>query len=119
MSNGLQHRQVAALTLGAAHIIEQARDGQLTGTPIATALAGYAFGTLPDILEPPTHPGHRASLHSYAALALVGVVAWKLYQWRPDKACDRYFRWLGLAALGAYCVHLAMDSRTPAGLPIL
>lgn len=119
MSNGLEHRQAAALVLGATHLIQQANNGEFTAGPLVTAAGGYALGTLPDILEPATSPRHRAFLHSYGALALVGWSGWKLYHWEPDDDDNRMLRWIGFVALGAYGLHLLMDSRTPAGLPLL
>ncbi|MBB87298.1 MAG: metal-dependent hydrolase [Xanthomonadales bacterium] len=110
---------MAAVVLGAAHMVEQAREGQFTTAPLATAFGGFLLGTLPDLLEPATTPSHRATLHSVGALAVLGLAGWKLYQWEPEDATDQIIRWIGLVTAGAYAVHLFMDSQTPRGLPIL
>jgi len=36
VSSGAEHRKVAALALGAAHVAGQAKDGQFSAAPLAT-----------------------------------------------------------------------------------
>ncbi|MBB87286.1 MAG: hypothetical protein CMP06_08310 [Xanthomonadales bacterium] len=119
MSSGVEHRKAAALLLGAAHVAEQAKDGRFNAEPLATTVGGYLLATVPDVLEPATSPRHRGMLHSYTALAAVGIGSWQLYRWQPGDRIHRLGRWAGLVLLGAYGIHLVMDARTPMGLPVL
>lgn len=110
--------------------------------------AGGALGSLaPDVLEPAVHSWHRSIAHSYAAAA-AGTVAVRrgMSSWqqrcRAEAArheqlarvsADTWSRfWHGLAAFlwrtaagfavgvaTGYISHLALDSGTPRGLPLL
>jgi len=123
-------------------------------TPInklTEALSGMAVGTfagmLPDILDPPTHPGHRSVAHAIVPAGTAGVtVAPRIgsaQQWFREKAeqCrarravatnffDSFVLLLaeillrlcagavvGLAA--GYASHLLLDAGTPDGLPFI
>lgn len=77
---------------------------------------GAAGGLFADILEPANSPNHRAFFHSiiFAAILFYG----------KDKLCEildldengkRYLNWF----ISAYASHLALDARTPKGLPII
>jgi membrane-bound metal-dependent hydrolase YbcI (DUF457 family) len=78
--------------------------------------AGAAVACLPDILEPATHPNHRAFLHG---LALNGAMVvglrrvWCNPALRPDQKI------LGVALGVAYLSHPILDALTPQGLPLL
>lgn len=75
MANGSDHRNGAALGLGAVAALNW-RDGNHWMThPVIASATGWACGTLPDVLEPATSPNHRQFLHSvlFAGLLIYGV----------------------------------------------
>lgn len=96
------------------------------------AVAGFIGGRMPDILDRPTHPGHRDVAH---AVAPVGTIAsWyfvNLDGWQESlraAACEYggimevLFRVAAGAVAGfgvGYLSHLALDATTPRGLPLL
>lgn len=85
----------------------------------AGCIGGYCFGTLPDWVEPATSPNHRQFFHSLMFAGLVGYGLYRLYQWDPDSAEEKVLRFIGLAAGGAYLVHLSLDAMTPRSLPLV
>ncbi len=109
------------------------------------AAAGIVGAQLPDIFDPPTHPGHRSLGHGLvpagAALTAVGARldrAQRQLRQTAERhraaresatALERLWHWLmeilsrfaagavaGLAA--GYASHLALDAFTPRSLPI-
>jgi hypothetical protein len=76
---------------------------------IGGLLAGNLGARLPDVFDPPTHPGHRSLAHGMAPIAAVGMAALRLCR-------------LGAGALAGlsrgYGSHMALDARTNAGLPL-
>ena len=81
----------------------------------AFAAVGVLCAALPDILEPATSPNHRALLHSVCCGGAVTYGAFGKHtgKWRPE---DRMA--VRIAAL-SYLSHLALDSGTPKGLPVV
>lgn len=73
-------------------------------------------GALPDILEPPTHRGHRSFFHSFLTLA-GSLYAFSKLDSREDLTDQE--KSMKKAHLVAYLSHLLMDSTTPMGLPIV
>jgi len=115
---------------------------------IGGGVGGYVGSRLPDIIEPALWPGHRQFAHSVAAGSSVAYSLYKLLEeWERgcrskaeyygDKRNKEFVQWLqkflytvleisfrlaagGLSGLGAgYISHLALDGRTPKGLPVL
>lgn len=112
------------------------------------AIGGYFGGRLPDIIEPADRPDHRELAHSVASgIAIVATLKGLLEKWEEwcrskaeyygNKKNDETVNWLQriwfafiqillqIAAgipggLGAgYLSHLALDGRTPNGIPLL
>jgi len=81
----------------------------------AFAAIGVLCAALPDMLEPATNPNHRALLHSVCCGGAVtyGAFGTHTEKWRPE---DRMT--VRTAAL-SYLSHLALDSGTPKGLPVI
>lgn len=106
---------------------------------IGGALAAAFSAGLPDDLEPATSPSHRAFAHSLAAAGMVSSAIPTLlrfaeecrapYRCRPvlpasnSEAINRLLAHLaagfavGLAV--GFLSHLALDARTPKGLPLM
>jgi membrane-bound metal-dependent hydrolase YbcI (DUF457 family) len=79
------------------------------------AVGGVVFACLPDALEPATIPFHREFFHSVSCGGAVTYGAFGKHSedWEPE---DRIkVRSMALS----YLSHLALDSRTPMGLPLL
>ena|ERR1700722_14414163 len=106
-----------ALTVVGASLSPKQEDVVLHTT--AGCIGGYCFGTLPDWVEPATNPNHRQFFHSLVFAGLVGYGLYRLYQWDPDSPEEKMLRFIVLAAVGAYLVHLALDATTPRSLPMV
>lgn len=121
MSNGMEHKIGAAWSAGLAMLLDDfSSNGKISiEKGVAGAGVGLCLGTLPDIIEPATSPNHRKFFHSYGMVFCVGGATYKLYKWQPNTNEEKIIRFFGLAASVAYLTHLAMDSRTPKGLPVL
>jgi membrane-bound metal-dependent hydrolase YbcI (DUF457 family) len=113
------HRVVAGTVIGTAIAYKESQAGQSTVLPIAGGGLGTLFGTLPDILEPADHPNHRQFFHSFVFAGALGYTGFKLYKWKPEEPWQEIVRMIGLIAIGAYLIHLAMDSTTPRSLPVV
>jgi len=77
-------------------------------------LAAGVGSILPDVVEPPRHPGHRSVFHSRLTLVSVPVVGAMLIN-SADLSESGVAFWEGLAV--GYVSHLVLDSGTPSGLP--
>ena len=113
---------------------------------IGGGVGGYFGSRLPDMIEPAMCPGHRQFAHSVAAGSGVAYSLYRLLeewekgcrsraQYYGDKRNEEFASWFqklsyaileiffrivagGLGGLGAgYISHLALDGRTPKGLP--
>lgn len=147
--NGKTHRAFSAFASGGAAFLlskNETPENRVIET-IGGALVGYPLGTLPDLIEPATSPRHRGPFHSVAFGGVIVAVAaprvaqvqtavrgWADQHHRQADA-SRGLAWLWhqlLALLGrlaagavpavmgtAYLSHLALDSITPAGLPLI
>ena len=124
--NRRAHAVGSGLALAIAAYIDAVADPQhpecVAGRNIrVVASGGFAAlcGSLPDLLEPATHPGHRQFFHSVAFAGILAAGLYQTYHWRPDDPVHRLIRGTILVAGGAYLVHLAMDATTPKSLPLL
>lgn len=117
--NAIAHRTTAAATLSALSLALPVKPEQRLSHTLAAGAAGYAFGTLPDLLEPATSPNHRQFFHSVVFGGIVIGGLCKLYHWQPETDGEKILRWLCLAGLGAYLVHLVMDATTKRSLPLI
>lgn len=119
MACAVAHRTVAGTLIGIAIAYDESQTGRSTVWPITGGGLGALFGTLPDILEPAHHPHHRQFFHSLFFAAVLGYLWYKLYKWKPEEAWQQTARMIGLIAIGAYLIHLAMDATTPKSLPVV
>jgi len=119
MSNAAAHRLGAALTIGGISAYVENKNGENTAKPLAHATLAGILGTLPDLLEPASHPNHRKSFHSVAFAGLLNYGLYWLQQWETEDDFQALAKTVGLIAGGAYLVHLAMDATTPKSLPLI
>jgi len=121
VANAIAHRLGAGLTVGFTSLAYELNRGEQAdfGRPLAASSIAALAATLPDILESATSPHHRQVLHSVAFAGALGYGMYKLYRWEPQDDWGRFLQFIGLAAGGAYLVHLAMDACTPASLPLV
>lgn len=75
-----------------------------------------ACGILPDVLEPATCPHHRSFFHSIATAGLIGVGLYHANQGNTLSEDEKQL--VNLAGFG-YLSHLALDSETPFGIPLV
>ncbi|MGD1045339.1 MAG: metal-dependent hydrolase [Bacteroidota bacterium] len=92
---------------------------------------GFASGRIPDIIEPPIHPNHRAFFHSFLFGTILGFGALKVWKVIKEKVSKRREQGqylftekelvLGLLfiALIVVLLHLFMDGFTKKSLPII
>jgi len=119
MSCGAAHRVVAGTVIGVAIAYKESQTGKSTVWPVAGGGLGALLGTLPDILEPANHPNHRQFFHGIVFAGALGYTGYKLYEWKPEESWQEIVRMLGLIAIGAYLIHLAMDASTPKSIPLI
>lgn len=148
MSDGRTHRAIGTLA-GGGYALAKAqnqRPEHLLLEILGGLVAGNMGARLPDVFDPPTHPGHRSLAHGIAPIAAVGTAAVRRLdgaQARLRAEADRRAAlcaqattplqrfWqqlleslcrLGAGALagllGGYGSHIALDAFTPAGLPL-
>jgi hypothetical protein len=150
MPLGPTHRTAGGLSgLCAAAVRASSRPNEaVVLESIGGCLGGIAGGSLPDILEPATWPGHRSFCHSLLAggiglaVAMNTVAQWESFcrehaelaraKMRSDAptSWDRLLHWIqwilwqiatGLLVglLAGYSSHLVLDFATPACLPLV
>ena len=119
MPNAATHRIVAGLVAGGFAALEESRNGESSGRPLAAGGIGALAGARPDLLEPASHPRHRQFFHSAAFAVGVGYAWYRCCKWEPKSAVESTIR-LALLCGGLGClVHLIQDGFTPAGLPLI
>lgn len=119
MACGFAHRVVAGAGIGIAIAHKEFQEGESTAWPFLGSGLGALLGTLPDILEPADHPNHRQFFHGVLFAAVLGYLGYKLYKWKPEEPWQQALRMVGLIAISAYLIHLAMDATTPKSLPVV
>lgn len=82
---------------------------------IGMGLLGGVAGLLPDLIEPANSPLHRKTAHSITAVAGL-IQGLKKINENPNLQQDQKDFWTILAL--CYGSHLALDSQTPARLPL-
>lgn len=101
------------------------------GELISSTFIGVSTARIPDILEPPINPNHRAFYHSLAFGFLIGFVGTKalkdfqlkrnerrirgIQHWSPREYVDVVV----ILACGSILLHLVMDGFTKKGLKII
>lgn len=117
------NRSTHQLVAGAAAGIFLAKRESLAGaTSIKPLLGGAAaalFTNLPDILEPATSPNHRSIFHSVAFAAFLGTCLHQLTEWQPQTDSEKIQKAVGILAVSAYLIHLALDFTTAKSLPLI
>ena len=94
--------------------------GKLESDDYLTALLGSVTciltSVIPDILEPPYSPHHRAFFHSKTFSILIsGLTASE----STKKNDNHEMIFLMTAALSGFLCHILLDSATPKGLPLV
>lgn len=109
---------VAGSSLALNHDTDKSAE-QRVAEAIASGGLAAGLGSLPDWLEPATHPNHRQFFHSFTFGLMIAGGVYQLYRWQPTDDWDRLLRVVGLVAGGAYITHLIMDSTTKKSLPLI
>ncbi len=119
MACAFAHRVVAGTVIGVAIAHQESQTRESTAWPLVGSGLGALLGTLPDMIEPANHPNHRQFFHSLTFAVALGYLGYRLYKWKPEESWQEALRMLGLIAIGAYLIHLAMDASTPKSLPVV
>jgi len=110
MPNRVAHALGAGIVVGSLSAHEETKDGRdVTWKTLAAGVLASELGSLPDLIEPATYPGHRQFFHGTVFTAVLGFGVYKLYKWEAETDEEKFLRWLGLVVGGAYLTHLAMD----------
>lgn len=117
--NGSTHRLAAGAGVGLFLAARERETGQATTFPLAGGLTGSIFTCLPDLLEPAIHPNHRQFFHSLAFAGILIAAFVKLRDWQPETPQCAFWRQVGMLAIPAYLIHLALDATTAKSLPLL
>lgn len=149
MSNSRTHRAIGTVA-GAGYALTKANQQAPEHVLLEVfggALAGNFGARLPDVFDPPLHPGHRSLAHGIVPVAAAGRAAMNaLDGWQAQlraeanrraglrqsaaTTLERFWQYLVeiLCRLGAgalagllagYGSHVALDAFTPASLPLL
>lgn len=119
MCNGTVHQLTAAAAVGIACFAVERERLHRSERPVMGAILAAGFTKLPDMLEPAVHPNHRQFFHSVTFAGMLGLVAHKVYHWRPDNPKDETVRFISLVCMSAYFIHLLLDAGTPKSLPLI
>jgi membrane-bound metal-dependent hydrolase YbcI (DUF457 family) len=130
--NGGTHIIAGALLGGAASVVIQKKLHESEridlGQVVLTSGSGALAGRIPDILEPPTNPNHRAFFHSWLFGGLLGFVIaefWRSAKRKREEGIEEGIEdisgteiWLaiGMIVLLAIMLHVIMDGFTTKGL---
>jgi hypothetical protein len=130
-------------------LVTDSNQGQEISLPemLGAAISSTATSKLPDLLEPAIHPNHRSTFHSLCFLLATALVAlpwsekkrqeqlqiakncWlraqtsinepESRQWQQQALWHEFVAGLYAGMVVGYISHLAADSLTPKGLPLL
>jgi len=132
MPNGNTHKTAGAVLVPIVYLTSLNNFGfqeKITLEELAlTFCISLSSSRIPDILEPPIHPNHRAFFHSFAFVGItgyVGVKAWKDLKVRrserialgnPQWSFNEFLDVVIVITSGSILLHLIMDGFTPKGL---
>lgn len=117
--NAAAHQLTAGLAVGLHLADREQKAGKTSLDPLVGGFAASLLTKLPDLLEPATTPNHRQFFHSIAFATLLGAGLYKLHQWEPEDAADKFWKGLGMLAISSYLIHLALDATTAKSLPVI
>lgn len=132
MPNGNIHKAtggiLGTIAYQVIHDILQPNEKYDFGELILSVGIGLSTARLPDILEPPIHPNHRAFFHSIVFGGITGYIGaqvWKDLQIRRiERIAEGGWHWSFnefadiaiIIACGSIILHLILDGFTPKGL---
>jgi membrane-bound metal-dependent hydrolase YbcI (DUF457 family) len=116
--NKSQHMVAGSLVAAGTYLaLTYGQNEQPTMKGFLFSLGGGAIvGILPDIIEPAADCNHRGFFHSLTLAALLGVVFSKQ---NSDNGIENNIKLIFGVITSAYVSHIALDSITPRGLPLL
>lgn len=117
--NRTAHQLVASASIGIYLAKRESEAGTQTIKPLLGGSAAAFFTNLPDILEPATSPNHRGIFHSLAFAGFLGTCLYRLNQWQTETELESVLRGVGMIAVSAYLIHLALDFTTAKSLPLI
>ena len=149
MADRRKHRQVGAI-FGFLFTLSILDDQEATPHSVEMMgglLGGIFGGMLPDLIEPPSHPGHRSIAHALLPIGGAGIFVVPNLQscqhlcrreaaqcrlfhrmsrneterlrWEVEELIWRYAAGVIPGIVAGYLSHLLLDAATPRGLPLL
>lgn len=117
--NRAAHQLVAGAAVSMYLANRERAASTMTIKPFLGGAAAAFFTNLPDVLEPATSPNHRAVFHSLAFAGVLGICLYQLNQWQTENAFESLLKGVGMLAMSAYLIHLALDFSTAKSLPLI
>lgn len=148
MPNGVVHQVAGTLTGGgvAYYFARELPPKQQAAEVIGGLLGGWCTSRLPDIFDPPTHPGHRSDGHSLVigggSLVVLTATLAGFHRYIRAKADEfdrksiiatdeisknqesmkaillHFLLGFSTGAIAGYASHLALDMFTPMSIPV-
>ncbi len=119
MPNANTHALVGGLVGTSNYIIQHRIQNEQfdLGELLAVSLGSVFFGLLADRIDPPTNPNHRSIGHSVSINTLLLPKLWNAIENNTNLNFKqkKYFQ----SMICSYASHLALDSTTPMGLPLI
>lgn len=135
MPNGGTHNTAGSILGAIAYLMIQNKSEEKgkvdAGELILSIVIGASSARIPDILEPPFNPNHRAFFHSLVFGGVTGYVAvqaWKDLQARRSErmvlgsqkwSLNEFVDIAIVIGCGSILLHIIMDGFTPKGLNII
>ena len=118
MANRTEHGVAGALAALAAYVLWKKSRGEsltLFGT-MGSLLSGSAISSVPDEIEPATNPNHRGTFHSLTLATVIGLALKKIL---ASQTVNPAIKLASIILSAGYGSHLALDSGTTKGLPLI
>jgi len=121
MANRNFHLTIGGISGGGRYLLDisNKKENIHIGELMASILGGVLGGVIPDYLDPPTSPNHRALAHS---VSLGGGLIYKIdyiFKFIDDLDIPCFIKCFLKSFIVGYLSHLVVDSRTTKSLPLL
>lgn len=118
MANRTEHMETGSLAGAIIYLLAMKAQKQTPelGGVVASAIGGAIVSILPDKFDPPVNCNHRRTAHSWSAAA--SIAHFGKQAWDNPKIESKQKAFI-VAMIGACLSHHALDSETPAGLPLI
>ena len=119
MANRAEHDFIGMIFGAGVTLLNEDEADKRVINPLTGALLGKYASRLPDILEPASHPNHRAFFHSWVFFGILGLGMYKTWKWEAEDTSQKILKWALLVGGVAFASHLLRDSLTKKSLPVV